>query len=165
MRKQLIKIAALILGYAGSAHALYPPTQDMGSVQVSTSIARGASTLPSILLSTGANVGLGSAVGPGPTSISFASYTANTLQGQYMPDRVSLCIFNQSTHSIWIGYDANVTSYPSVYQGFRLYGTTTNITSVVTPGQIFQENGAIRDYYIVSDDTFTSRDIIIKQSK
>lgn len=165
MRKSFSKIAVLAaLAFVPRlAFAAYPPVQDHGSVEYSTSVAITVSTTATILLSTGSNV-FSDGGGVGPEAIIASSFTNTQVLGQFMPDRINITITNTSSRTVWIGYSANVATFPHVNMGFKINPSTTGWFVPAQDG-VWSSNDSIKDYYIRSDDFIPTPQIVVRQSK
>lgn len=155
MLKKVIFAGILMFG-AGRAWAVFPPVQERGATTISTMVAITVSTTPAILLSTGSNMVFDS----GSPQIIIISSTTQRL-GQFLPGRVLLEVQNASTHPVWIGYSANVTTFPSVNMGYRINASSVTNNTI----QSWQVRGAVPNYWIASDDLITLPQVLVIQHK
>lgn len=148
MKKLLTILGLTLAGLSVKASAAFPPTQDRGSVELSTQIAVAASTTPIVAYSTGTN----SASGGMNLPAASISTSPSVLNGQYIPERIAIEFFNDTSTDVYIGYSRFVSTQPGTNYGRR-----------VPPQTAWSNDGSVRTYWIVSSTTTDKRFVITQQ--
>ena len=148
MIKKLIVIAvfSLMSSYAYSENFGYQIVAKSSATQFSVA----ATTTPTLLLSTGTGV-----IEPfkiGGFSFNSPNFSTNVVRGQYEPTRIHLEIFNDSGHTIHVGFDNQISSQAGAHYA-----------RPILTGTSWSHDCNLKDHYIVSGTTLTPTKIVVSQ--
>lgn len=126
-----------------------------GAVSTATITSISVTTAPIIAISTGSGFFWDSALnGSGGGSFNFnGSVNTNATPGQYMPQRLYVEFFNDTSTDVWIGFNSSVSTQAGANYGRR-----------IVPGTALLNYGQLNNYWVVASTT-TSQQFVITQQR